>query len=67
MVQAATVACRVSRRWYIAQAHLANRCGRRSARVAIARRLLTVIYHMWKRDQIYQEHYGQDQPEAQEA
>jgi len=67
MVQAATVACRASPKWYAIHSHLALHCGRRSARVAIARRLLTVIYHMWKRDQIYQEHYGQDQPEAQEA
>lgn len=67
MVQAATVTCRVSRRWYVTHSHLALRCGRRAARVAIARRLLTVIYHMWKKDQPYQEPYGQYQPEALRA
>jgi len=60
MVQAATVACRVSPKWYAIHSHLALHCGRRSARVAVARRLLTVIYFMWKRDQPYQENYGQD-------
>ena len=59
MVRAATTACRVSPRWYVAHEHLALRCGRRAARVAVARRLLTVIYYMWKRDQPYQENYGQ--------
>jgi transposase len=64
MVRAATVACRVSPKWYAIHSHLALRCGRRAARVAVARRLLSVIYYMWKRDQPYQENYGQDQPEA---
>jgi len=59
MVRAATTACRVSRRWYVTHTHLALRCGRRAARVAVARRLLTVVYYMWKRDQPYQENYGQ--------
>ncbi|HEY60492.1 MAG TPA: IS110 family transposase [Anaerolineae bacterium] len=59
MVRAATVACRISPRWYMTHEHLALRCGRRAARVAVARRLLTVIYYMWKRDQPYQENYGQ--------
>lgn len=67
MVQAATVTCRVSHRWYVTHSHLALRCGRRAARVAIARRLLTVIYHMWKKDQPYQEPYGQYQPGALRA
>ena len=64
MVQAATVACRVSPKWYMVHEHLALHCGRRSARVAVARRLLTVIYYMWKREQPYQENYGQNQSEA---
>ena len=64
MVQAATVACRVSSKWYAIHSHLALRCGRRAARVAVARRLLTVIYYMWKRNQPYQENHGQDQPDA---
>jgi len=59
MVQAATTACRVSPKWYRVHEHMALRCGRRAARVAVARRLLTVIYYMWKRDQPYQENYGQ--------
>ncbi len=59
MVRAATVACRISPKWYMVHEHLASRCGRRAARVAVARRLLTVIYYMWKRDQPYQENYGQ--------
>ena len=59
MVRAATVSCRVSPKWYRVHEHLALRCGRRAARVAVARRLLSVIYYMWKRDQPYQENYGQ--------
>ena len=59
MVQAATTACRVSPKWYRVHEHMALRCGRRAARVAVARRLLTVIYFMWKKDQPYQENYGQ--------
>ena len=59
MVQAATTACRVSTKWYRVHEHMALRCGRRAARVAVARRLLTVIYFMWKKDQPYQEDYGQ--------
>jgi len=59
MVQAATTACRVSPKWYRVHEHMALRCGRRAARVAVARRLLTVIYYMWKKDQPYQENYGQ--------
>jgi len=59
MVQAATTACRVSPKWYRVHENMAFRCGRRAARVAVARRLLTVIYFMWKKDQPYQEDYGQ--------
>jgi transposase len=59
MVQAATTACRVSPKWYRVHENMAMRCGRRAARVAVARRLLTVIYFMWKKDQPYQENYGQ--------
>ena len=59
MVQVATTACRVSPKWYRVHEHMALRCGRRAARVAVARRLLTVIYYMWKKDQPYQENYGQ--------
>ncbi len=59
MVRAATVSCRVSPKWCRVHEHLALRCGRRTARVAVARRLLSVIYYMWKRNQPYQENYGQ--------
>ena len=59
MVQAATVACRVSSRWYMVHEHLARRCGHRAAKVAVARRLLTVLYYMWNREQAYQKNYGQ--------
>ena len=64
MVRTATVACRVSPKWYREHERLARRCGKRPARVAMARRLLTVIYYMWKRDQPYQEHFGQKLPDA---
>jgi transposase len=59
MVQAATVACRVSPKWYRVHEHMALRCGCRAAKVAVARRLLTIIYYMWKREQPYRENYGQ--------
>ena len=57
MGQAAMVASRFSPRWYQVHEHLAKRCGKQGARVAVARRLLTVIYYMLKRDQPYQENY----------
>jgi transposase len=57
MGQASIVASRFSPRWYRVYERLAKRCGKRGARVAVARRLLTVIYYMLKRDQPYQEDY----------
>ena len=57
MGQASIVASRFSPRWYRVYERLAKRCGKRGARVAVARRLLTVIYYMLKRDQSYQEDY----------
>ena len=57
MGQAALVASRFSPRWYRVHEQLAKRRGKRCARVAVARRLLTVIYYMLKRDQPYQEDY----------
>ena len=57
MGQAAMVASRFSPRWYRVYERLAKRCGKRGARVAVARRLLTVIYYMLKGDQPYQEDY----------
>ena len=57
MGQAAMVASRFSPRWYRVYERLAKRCGKRGARVAVARRLLTVIYYMLKRDRLYEEDY----------
>jgi transposase len=57
MGQAAMVASRFSPRWYRVHEQLAKRCGKRGAKVAVARRLLTVIYYMLKRGQVYQENY----------
>lgn len=57
MVQSATVASRFSPRWYQVHEHLARRIGKRGAKVAVARRMLTVIYYMLKRNQPYQEGY----------
>ena len=57
MGQAALVASRFSPRWYRVHERLAKRRGKRCARVAVARRLLTVIYYMLKRDQFYEKDY----------
>jgi transposase len=59
MTRAATVASRSSKRWYFVHEDLSKRCGRKGAKVAVARRLLTVIYHMLTRKEPYQENYGQ--------
>ena len=61
MVQAASVAVRVSPRWKIIYDRLALRCGKMAARVAVGRRLLTVVYCMLKREEPYCEDY-QAQP-----
>ena len=58
MTQAAHVACRKSKRWYLVFENLLPRCGKKAAKVAIARRLLTVAYFMLTRDQPYQENYS---------
>jgi transposase len=57
MGQVAMVASRFSPRWYRVHEHLAKRCGKMGARVAVARRLLTVIYYMLKRNQFYEKDY----------
>jgi transposase len=57
MGQAAMVASRFSPRWYQVHERLAERCGRLGAKAAVARRLLTVLYYMLKRDQPYDEDY----------
>jgi transposase len=59
MVSAAMTACRVSPRWYGVYEHLARRIGRRGAKVAVGRRLLTVVFYMLKRNQPYDENYEQ--------
>lgn len=59
MVRAAMVAARVSPRWLKVYEKLAPRCSKRAARVAVGRRLLTVVYHMLKNGQPYQENYEQ--------
>jgi transposase len=59
MVCAAITACRVSPRWPQVYERLARRCGWRAAKVAVSRRLLTVVYYMLKRNQPYQEDYEQ--------
>jgi len=58
MSRAATIASRISKRWYGVHAKLVLRCGRQAAKVAVARRLLTVIYYMLKRQEPYQEDYS---------
>jgi transposase len=44
MVCASITACRISPRWSRVYERLAQRCGWRAAKVAVARRLLTVVY-----------------------
>lgn len=58
MTRAATIASRTSKKWYAVHENLALRCGKTGAKVAVARRLLTVVYHMLKNQQPYQEDYG---------
>ena len=55
MTRAATVASRRSKRWYLVHESLVKRCGKKGAKVAVARRLLTIVYHMLKRNEPYQE------------
>jgi transposase len=67
MTRAATVASRRSKRWYVAHENLVKRCGKKGAKVAIARRLLTIAYYMLKRNQPYQENYGRQGPDVRGA
>lgn len=60
MTRAATVASRTSKRWYQVHERLAPRCGKKGAKVAVARRLLTVVYFMLKRNEPYMEDYTSD-------
>lgn len=57
MGRAATTAARSSKRWYLVYERLLPRCGKRGAKVAVARRLLTIAYHMLLRQEAYQENY----------
>jgi len=59
MTRAATVASRRSKRWYLVHETMVKRCGKKGAKVVVARRLLTVVYHMLKRKEPYQENYNQ--------
>ncbi len=67
MVCAAMTACRISPRWYRVYENLARRIGRRGAKVAVGRRLLTVVYYMLKRNQPYEEDYEQRRTAEQGA
>jgi transposase len=58
MTRAATVACKISKRWYLVHETMVNRCGKKGAKVVVARRLLTITYHMLKRKEPYQENYN---------
>lgn len=58
MTRTATVASRSSKRWYSVHEKMRPRCGKTGAKVAVARRLLTVVYFMLKRQQPYQENYS---------
>ena len=51
MTRAAAVASRKSKRWYVAHENLVKRCGKKVAKEAIGRRLLTIAYYMLKRNQ----------------
>jgi len=62
MTRAATVASRCSKHWYVVHENLAPGCGKKAAKVAVARRLLIVVYHMLKRNEPYQEDYGRNSP-----
>jgi transposase len=64
MTRAATVACRSSKRWYLVHENLVPRCGKKGAKVAVARRLLTVAFYMLQRRQPYQENYSSKPPKA---
>jgi transposase len=67
MTRAAAVASRRSKRWYLVHENLVKRCGKKGAKVAVGRRLLTIAFHMLKRKQPYQENYGQPGPVARGA
>jgi transposase len=59
MTRTATVASRCSPKWYRVHESMLPRCGKKGAKVVVARRLLTIVYHMLKRHHPYQENYSQ--------
>lgn len=59
MVCAAITAIRVNPRWSRVYERIARRSGWRSAKVAVGRKILSVIYFMLKRGERYQEGYEQ--------
>ena len=67
MVCAAITAIRVSPRWSKVYERIARRSGWRSAKVAVGRKMLSVIYYMLKRGEQYQEGYEQQQRLSQGA
>ena len=60
MTRRATLASRFSPKWRTVHRKMLPRCGRTGAKVAVARRLLTVVYFMLKRQQPYRENYPSD-------
>ena len=58
MTRAASIASYTSKRWYQVHESLVPRCGKTAAKVAVARRLLTVAFFMLKRNEPYREEYG---------
>lgn len=62
MTQVASVASYKSKRWYHVHERLVPRCGKKGAKVAVGRRLLTVAYHMLTRNEPYQEDYNKPSP-----
>lgn len=67
MVCAAITAIRVSPRWSRVYERIARRSGWRSAKVAVGRKMLSVIYYMLKRGEHYQEGYEQQRRVIQGA
>lgn len=57
MTRAATVTSRISKRWYAVHERISLHSGRKAAKVAVARRLPTVVFYMLKRQERYQEDY----------
>ena len=58
MTRAATVASKISKRWYLVHETMVKRCGKKGAKVVVARRLLSVVYYMLKKKEPYQENYN---------